>query len=113
MKISCHLHKRMSERNISYDVINLIMSLGDFSKNGERIILNKDTIDIAIKHTDELKKRLTNIREKNGGTLVLANDALITSFFHYGKNHAKNNQRKNKEKHKRKHYCHTSSAPES
>lgn len=107
MKISCHLHKRMSERNISYDVINLIMSLGDFSNNGERIILDNGTIDIAIKYADKFKKRLRAIREKNGGTIVFVDNTLVTSFFHYGKKNAKDKQRKNKRKHEGKYCYHT------
>lgn len=107
MKISCHLQKRMSERHISYDVINLIMTLGNFSKNGERIILDNDTLKTAIKYTEKFKKHLIYLLAKKGGSLVLTDNTLVTSFLHYGEKNVKNKQRKNNKKHIGKHYCHS------
>ena len=84
MKISCHLSKRMTQRNISLEIINMALSLGSDSDNGERIILDEKTISMALKATEDIKKTLIKIKEKKGVSLVLDRDSLITSFFHYG-----------------------------
>jgi ABC-type uncharacterized transport system ATPase subunit len=95
VKISCHLQKRMSERNISLGVINLVMSLGSFSDNSERLILDEKTLALAIQCTDSLKKQLVSLQQKKGASVALTDDLLMTSFFHYGKKNAKNKQRQN------------------
>lgn len=84
MKISCHLSKRMTQRNISLEIINMALSLGSDSDNGERLILDEKTISMALKATEDIKKTLIKIKEKKGVSLVLDKDSLITSFFHYG-----------------------------
>lgn len=93
MKMSYHLQKRMSERNISHEVIKLIMDLGEFSKNGERVILDEKTISTAIECTGTLRRKLISLRGKKGASVALGDKAIITSFFHYGKRNAKNKQK--------------------
>lgn len=90
MKLSCHLQKRMSERNISYEVLDLVMALGSFSKNGERIILDDKTLKTAIECTEKLKKNLLHLKKKKGASIVCCDDSLITSFFHQGHRNVKN-----------------------
>ncbi|WP_333854632.1 hypothetical protein [Leclercia sp.] len=85
MKISCHLSKRMSQRNISLEILQMALSLGCDSANGERLILDEKTISMALKATEEIKKTLIKIKGKKGISLVIDRDSLITSFFHYGK----------------------------
>jgi len=40
---------------------------------------------MALKATEEIKKKLIKIKEKKGISLVIDRNSLITSFFHYGK----------------------------
>lgn len=90
MKMSCHLSRRMSQRNISFEIINIVLALGSESNNGERLILDEKTIINALDATEKLKKTLTKIKEKKGISLVVDRETLITSFFHHENKNAKN-----------------------
>lgn len=85
----------MSERNISFEVINLVMSLGSFSNNSERLILDEKTLALAIECINSLKRQLITLQQKKGASIALTDDLLMTSFFHYGKKNAKSKQRQN------------------
>lgn len=90
MKMSCHLSRRMSQRNISFEIINIVLALGSESNNGERLILDEKTIINALDATEKLKKTLTKIKEKKGISLVIDRETLITSFFHHENKNVKN-----------------------
>lgn len=94
MQYGEHLRQRMVDRNISEQMIELIVQYG-LEVNSERIFLGKKEL---LRISDNLKKIMNEVDssiKKGGLTLVNSNNSLITVFHNYsGKNERKQKWRK-------------------
>lgn len=59
----------------------MVLHFGSESKNGEKIILDKKTIEMMMRSISEIKKQLEKIRNRGGITLVESENTLITTYF--------------------------------
>ena len=78
MQATLHIQQRMSQRGVSRDMINIVMTYGKTVR--DRHILDKKE---ALKRLDELQREakvLKKILDKGGLTVVAAEGALITTF---------------------------------
>jgi len=79
-----HAIKRMNQRGISKEMINLTIEYGRCIK--DKIILNvRDIKKILNKVTSELKSKLLKILDKGGLTVVLSDDASIITVYNCNK----------------------------
>lgn len=81
MNISRHAHKRMNERSIRMTMIDMVFQFGSESKDGEKIILDKKTIERMMISISEIKKQLERIKNRGGVTVVESENTLITTYF--------------------------------
>ncbi len=78
MKKTEHLLKRMNQRGISFQILELIYKFG--LKQGDKLILNKKSTQKIIDEIDLIRKNLLKISDKGGVVLVLDNKTLITAY---------------------------------
>ncbi|ORM69970.1 DUF4258 domain-containing protein [Pantoea rwandensis] len=81
MNISRHAYKRMNERCINKSMIDMVLHFGSESKDGDKIILDKKTIEMMMISISEIKKQLERIKNRGGVTLVESENTLITTYF--------------------------------
>lgn len=78
MQATLHIQQRMSQRGVSRDMVDLVMTYGKATRD-RRILDKKD----ALKRLEALQREakvLKKILDKGGLTVVAAEGALITTF---------------------------------
>ena len=73
-----HCLARMSQRGLTKKLLELVCEFG--KPTGDKLILNKKTTQKLISEIDNLRKELLRILDKGGITVVVDNDALITTY---------------------------------
>lgn len=81
MNISRHAHKRMNERMIRMSMVDMVLHFGSESRDGEKIILDKKTIETMIDSITDIKKQLEKMKNRGGITLVESENTLITTYY--------------------------------
>jgi len=75
-----HAIKRMNQRGISKEMINLTIEYGKCIK--DKIILNsRDIKKMLYKVSQELKSKLLKILDKGGLTVILGDDASVITVY--------------------------------
>lgn len=78
MQTTLHFQQRMSQRGVTREMVDLVMTYGKTCQ--DRYTLDKKG---ALKRLEELQKEervLKKILDKGGLVVVVADDALITTF---------------------------------
>ena len=84
IKFTKHAIKRMNQRGISKEMIDLTIEYGRCIK--DKIILNAREIKkILTKVSKELKSKLLKILDKGGLTVVLSDDASVITVYNCNK----------------------------
>jgi hypothetical protein len=73
-----HVLSRMSKRGLTKPMIDLAFEYG--KSRGDKLILNKKTIQNIIRELDKQRKDLLKIQDKGGVTVVMENDILVTAY---------------------------------
>lgn len=75
-----HILKRMSQRGIKKEMLNLALFFGEFKNN--KIILDKKNINSLIKNLNNIKQDLMKLNDKGGLVLVLDlnKENMITTY---------------------------------
>jgi hypothetical protein len=73
-----HIHQRMSQRSIQLSMLDIVKDFG--VDNGDKIILNKKSIDMAITELNRISKLMQKMRSRGGIVLVQENDVDITTY---------------------------------
>ena len=78
MKLSTHFIKRMNNRGISAEMVNIAFIFGE--DRGDKIILSRKITKELMQRYSKQKNILTKIYDKGGVTLVSKDDTLITVY---------------------------------
>ena len=81
MSMTRHMQERMSERAISFAMIQLVEGFGVSSSQGDKTILNADALNLMIKEIRNCLRDLEKMKSRGGVTLVECNDIKITTYF--------------------------------
>lgn len=73
-----HIQQRMSQRSIRKEMLELVKIFGVDS--GDKTILNKRGIDLALKELREISKTMHKMRSRGGMVLVETGEFEITSY---------------------------------
>lgn len=73
-----HSMQRMSQRGITMELIDMVYKYG--KPIGNKVELDKKTIQKFIDELDYLKKTLLKVQDKNGVCIVIRDDKLITTY---------------------------------
>ena len=73
-----HIVDRMNQRGIGAKMIEMALDHG-INKN-DKVILDKKCISKIIKEIDSYRKDLLKIMDKGGLTIVVVDDALLTTY---------------------------------
>ena len=76
-----HMAKRMSQRNIDDTMINLVTQFGDYSLDGDKIILNKKSLESIEINFRNYLKAINYMKSKGGLVCIEADNVQITSYF--------------------------------
>lgn len=81
MSMTKHMQERMSERAISLAMIQLVEVFGINSRQGDKVILNRNAANLVIKKLRNYLKELEKIQSRGGITLVEYDGIQITTYF--------------------------------
>lgn len=81
MSMTKHMQERMSERAISSTMIQLVEVFGINSRQGDKVILNRNAANLVIKKLRNYLKELEKIQSRGGITLVEYDGIQITTYF--------------------------------
>ena len=73
-----HIQKRMSQRRIKAEMLNIVEQFGVI--DGVKVTLNKKAIDAALEELERLKSDLMKARKQGGFVLVQLGGDLITTY---------------------------------
>lgn len=73
-----HIQKRMAQRGIKDDMLNLATRYG--VKQGDRCILNRKACDALLAEINQIRKSVIKARERGGYVVVEVQDSLITTY---------------------------------
>jgi hypothetical protein len=77
-----HFERRMSQRGIRQELVDLVRNFG--TPQGDRTRLGRRELDAAIAEIDSLRGRLLRARDKGGIVLVEVGGDLITAYRYEG-----------------------------
>ena len=78
---SYHMKKRMSQRNISDEMITLLTNFGSTSTKGDKTILDKKILNDLEFELRSYIKTIEYIKKKGGLICVESQNCQITSYF--------------------------------
>lgn len=73
-----HFQSRMSQRGLPKKLIDLVLELG--KDNGDKLTLDRKETQKLINEIDYMRKNLLKVMDKGGVTIILENEALITTY---------------------------------
>lgn len=73
-----HIHQRMNQRGVTQQMLEIVKQFG--VDNGDKIILNRKGLDVAISALNTLSKNMQKMRSKGGVVLVEDNNTEITTY---------------------------------
>lgn len=73
-----HLQKRMSQRGITSEIIEIVTKFGLCS--GDKVILTKKNCEFLSQKLASLKRTIDRMAEKGGYTVVSSEGTLITAY---------------------------------
>lgn len=73
-----HFQKRISQRGIRAKLLPLVQQFG--VKQGDKTVLNRKGLDCAIKELNNLKRKLTQLKDKGGIVYVSVDNVSITAY---------------------------------
>lgn len=76
-----HFQQRMSQRGISQDMVDLVLSYGE--TDGDKVILSRK----ASARLMEAARTLAKILDKGGLVVVASGDAQLTTYNYEGRGH--------------------------
>jgi len=76
--MSKHFRKRMSQRGITQEIIELVLSFGYLA--GDKRILDRRALENLIIVLDEMRSKAIRALDKGGITVVEADGQLITTY---------------------------------
>lgn len=76
-----HFQQRMSQRGISQDMVDLVLSYGE--TDGDKVILSRK----ASARLMEAARTLAKILDKGGLVVVASGDAQLTTYNYQGRSH--------------------------
>lgn len=76
-----HIQQRMSQRGISQDMVDLVLSYGE--AEGDKVILNRK----ASARLMAAARTLAKILDKGGLVVVTSGDAQLTTYNYQGRGH--------------------------
>ena len=74
-----HIQKRMTQRGISSEILNLVERFGIYD-NGDKVILTRKNCQKLSEVLANMKRLVDKMAEKGGYTLVKSDDSLITIY---------------------------------
>jgi hypothetical protein len=78
MSKTLHMHQRMSQRGISQAMLDLAKRFG--CESGDKTILNRKSIDAALKEFKKIQADLQKMRERGGLVIIEAGELEITAY---------------------------------
>ncbi|KZX37275.1 hypothetical protein J7560_09800 [Wohlfahrtiimonas chitiniclastica] len=81
MNMTQHMTQRANQRGISTKMIDLVYRFGKESVQNDRIVLDKNLIKDLEQQCRAFLKELERIKKKQGLTLVVSEDTVITGYF--------------------------------
>lgn len=85
MQPTRHIKQRMSQRGISQDMVNLVLTHGVI--DGDKYVVGRKEALQRLRELDSERRVLTKILDKGGVAVVTDGDALITAYNRNSKNH--------------------------
>ena len=73
-----HIHQRMNQRGVTQQMLEIVKQFGIDS--GDKVILNRKGIDIAISALNAICKDMQKMRSKGGVVLVEEDGVEITTY---------------------------------
>lgn len=73
-----HIHKRMSQRAVTEQMLDLVKQYGEIE--GDKTVLCRKNIDMLLKEVQRLGKQLQKVRGKGGLVLVESGGVEITTY---------------------------------
>ena len=80
MNLTKHIQTRMNERCINEAMLHIVQNFGDYSPNGERIILNNKSLSGLEKWARNFLRQVELMKQRGGLTLAVDDASLITVF---------------------------------
>ena len=80
MTMTKHIETRMNERCINEAMLHIVQNFGDYSPNGERIILNNKSLSDLEKWARDFLQQIGRMKQRGGLTLAIDKETLITVF---------------------------------
>ena len=84
MQPTRHIKQRMSQRGISKEMVNLVITHGVIQ--GDKYVVGRKEALQLIRELDNERRVLTKILDKGGVEVVTEGDALITAYNRNSKN---------------------------
>jgi hypothetical protein len=84
MQPTRHVQRRMSQRGISQDMVNLVLQHGAI--DGDKYVVGRKEALQRLRELDSERRVLTKILDKGGVAVVADGDALITVYNRDSKN---------------------------
>lgn len=81
MRKTVHFEKRMSQRGINKDVVQLVMEYGE--QQGDKLILSRK----AAERLMHAARTLAKILDKGGLVVVAAGESQLTTYNYEGRSH--------------------------
>lgn len=81
MRKTRHFQQRMTQRGISQDMVDLVLSYGE--TDGDKVILSRK----ASARLMEAARTLAKILDKGGLVVVASGDAQLTTYNYQGRTH--------------------------
>ena len=85
MQPTRHIKQRMSQRGISQDMLNLVLTHGVI--DGDKCVVGRKEALQRLRELDSERRVLTKIFDKGGVEVVVDDGALITAYNRNSKNH--------------------------
>ena len=73
-----HIQKRMSQRSIRQEVLELVISMG--CEVGDKTILNRKALGLLLNELERVKKVAVKAYERGGFVVIGAEGQLITTY---------------------------------
>ncbi|PWQ93099.1 hypothetical protein [Leucothrix arctica] len=73
-----HIEKRMSQRGIQQEMLNIVKQFG--VDEGDKVTLNRKGLDCALLELKQLSIVMERMQKRGGIVLVASNDSEITTY---------------------------------
>ena len=73
-----HMIQRQGQRSIRYEMVDIVKRFGE--QDGEKIVLGRNSIDMALKECRKLIANMERIRNRGGLVVVVDGDVEITTY---------------------------------